>query len=234
MEGGVLNGHGGAGVSKERHGRNTRNLNVGILHSQLGALTKGGNGRALAGEIAGLEAVAVGVKLDGGFGNGIVDAACNNDTVEGGVGTVDHNTLSLCAIIGTLGHSLGDRLGIHYTCLVHKQSGMISIVIVRFIRTACGKGGQSGAGRIQIVGVDHGCVAVIFRITVVKAGDNTIHNEGGLLTRRRSDVGCLAGVRCACNRQCCGTQDHCTQNQTQDTGNHFSVFHCKKTPFFRG
>ena len=61
MQRGIPNGQGRTRVGKEGHIGHAGNRDVGILHSELGAFSKGCDGSAFSGEVTGLESVTVSV-----------------------------------------------------------------------------------------------------------------------------------------------------------------------------
>ena len=222
VQGGVPDGEGGAGVGKQGHVGNAGYIDVGILYGELGALTEGGDGSALAGEVAGLETVAVGVKADGGLGDGVVNAACDDNAVKAGVGAVDGDVFSMgCVVNCILAQSLGDGFFVYHAVFVDEQGGMIGIVVVGLVSAACGKGGQAAGCIVQIVGVDHlGLVCVgIHRITAVKPGDFSVYQQGGLLTGRSGDIGSGTRIGGTGGSQRRGCQQRCAQSEAYGLGN---------------
>ena len=215
VQGGIPDGEGGTGVGKQGHVGNARYIDVGILYGELGALAEGGDGSALAGEVAGLEAVAVGVEANGGLGDGVVNAACNDDAVKAGVGVVDGHVFGVGAVVDRiLAQCFGDGLFVYHTGFIDEQSSMIGIVVVGFVCAAGGKGGQTAGGVVQIVGVDHlGLVGIgIDCIAAVKSGDLSVYQQCCLLPGGGGDVGGSTGIGGTGGSQRCRRQQRRAQS----------------------
>ena len=214
---GIPDGKGGAGICEQGHVGNAGHVDIRVLNGELGTLPEGGDGGTLAGEVTGLQAVAVSVKANGGLGNGIVDPACDDNAVKAGVGAVDGDILGVGGVIHRiLTQSVGDGLFIHYAVLVDKQRSMIGIVIVGFICAARGKGRQPAGCIVQIIGVDHlGLVGVgIHSVTAVEPGDLAIYQQRRLLAGRGGNIRGGAGIGGTAGCQCRGRHQGGAQSQT--------------------
>ena len=194
---GIPNGKSRAGVSKQGHVGNAGYIDVRVLYGELGAFAKRGDGGALAGEVAGLKAIAIGVEADGGLGNGIVDAAGYDNSVKAGVRAVDGHVFSLGTVIdGTVAQRFGNGLFVYNTVFVDVQCGMVGIVIVCFVSAAGGKGGKTAGVVVQIIGIDNNrLVGVgIYGIAAVKPGDLAIYQQCCLLPGGGGNVGSGTGI----------------------------------------